>query len=223
MKLNIFCDFDGTLTVDNATDTILEAFAAPEYRHWDLLWKRGVIGGCERIERQTRLIRACRETLRLVSASLSIDNGIYEFAEACARTGSSLIIVSDGMDLVMEAVLKARGLAHLPHYSNRLGWRDERSPFLTFPFADSGCQAGCGVCQCKLLGRKPMDAPAVYIGNGLSACCVAQRVERLFAKGQLRDYCLERNIAHEPFTDLSQVARTIFQDVCPRKATSRGL
>jgi 2-hydroxy-3-keto-5-methylthiopentenyl-1-phosphate phosphatase len=218
VKLNIFCDFDGTITVDDATRTILEAFAAPEHRQWDLLWERRLISGRERIERQTRLIRARRETLRLVAGHMAIDGGIHELEKACARTGSSLIIVSDGIDLVMEAVLKARGLAHLPHYSNRLSWQDERSPFLTFPFADSGCQGGCGVCQCKLLDEKWLDAPAVYIGNCLSACCVAGRVERLFAKGRLREYCRQKSIHHESFTDLSQVAQALFKDIHPEES-----
>ena len=227
MKLNIFCDFDGTITVDDPTHTILEAFASPEHRQWDLLWERSLISGRERIERQTRLIRARRETLRLVAGHMAIDGGIHELEKACVTTGSSLIIVSDGIDLVMEAVLKARGLAHLPHYSNRLDWQNERSPFLTFPFADSGCQGGCGVCRCKLLDEKWLDAPAVYIGNDLSACCVARRVERLFAKGRLREYCRQKNINHESFADLSGVARALFNDIyreeSKRNCTSSSL
>lgn len=217
MKLNIFCAFDGTVTVDNADDTILETFASPEYRQWDLLWERGLIGGCERIERQARLIRARRESLRLVAASVAIDDGIYALENACARSGSSLTIVSDGIDLVMEAVLKARGLEHIPHYSNRLDWHDERTPYLTFPFADSGCRGGCGVCQCKLLDETVVGNPTVYIGNGLSGSCVARRVERLFAKDRLRDYCRQENIDHEPFADLTEVARALFAEICPRE------
>ena len=213
VKLNIFCDFDGTVTVDNADDIILETFASPEYRQWDRLWERGLIDSCERIEQQTSLIRARRESLRLVAASVAIDSGIHELENACRISGSSLTIVSDGIDLVMEAVLKAQELAHIPHYSNRLDWHDERTPSLTFPFADSACRGGCGVCQCKLLEETDVSGPSVYIGNGLSGCCVARRAERLFAKGRLRDYCRQQNINHEPFANLTEVARALFDGI----------
>jgi 2,3-diketo-5-methylthio-1-phosphopentane phosphatase len=225
VKFNIFCNFDGTITVDDATNTILEAFALPEYRDWERLWERGIITGRECMDRQTRLIRARPESLRLVAACLSIDSGIYELEKVCARTGSSLVIVSDGMDILMEAVLRARGLGHLPHYSNKLLWQNDRSLYLMFPFADPDCQGGCGVCKCKLLGEKSQDAPAVYIGNGLSDCCVAWRAERLFAKGRLREYCVKESISHEGFADLSEVTRALFDTVGveePRKNRVSG-
>lgn len=210
MPFSIFCDFDRTITIEDATNTILETFASSEYRDWNALWQQDMITGRECIERQTRLIRARPESLRLVAASLSIDSGIYELEDCCARAGASLVIVSDGLDVVMDSVLKARGLAHITHYSNKLFWANERSPSLEFPFADSGCEGGCGVCRCRLVNEKSRGIPAVYIGNGLSDRCVAGRVERLFAKGRLREYCLQKNIKHQPFTGLSDVAQALF-------------
>ena len=210
MKFNIFCDFDGVITTDDATNAVLEAFASPEYRDWYGLRERGLVTARECIERQARLIRARPESLRLVAASLAIDSGIYEIERGCEITGASLVIISDGFDVVMDAVLKARRLAHLRHYSNKLCYQDARSLSVRFPFADAACQAGCGVCKCKIVNEKSRDVPAVYIGDGVSNRCVAGRAERLFAKGGLREYCLQNRVNHEPFADLSEVAQALF-------------
>ena len=119
MKLNIFCDFDGTITEMDTTDAILEAFASPEYRDWEVLWEQGLISGRECMERQTRLIRAHPQMLRVFCQRLPVDVGIYEIENACLRTGSSLMIVSDEVGFWMEAVLTARGLGHMRHRADR--------------------------------------------------------------------------------------------------------
>jgi 2-hydroxy-3-keto-5-methylthiopentenyl-1-phosphate phosphatase len=210
MKLDIFCDFDGTITQLDTTDVVLETFALPVYRKWELLWEQGEITGRECMERQTRLIHASPETLKLVCKHIVVDPGIYELESACRKNGSSLTIVSDGIDLLMEAVLQPNGLAHIPHYSNALAWDKQSRPFLRFPFRDPNCRGGCGVCKCKLLDHARQGARTVYIGDGLSDSCVAQRAERVFAKNRLREYCLSNGLSHEPFADLSEVVRVLF-------------
>jgi len=222
VKLNIFCDFDGTITEVDTTDAILEAFALPEYRDWELLWEQGLITGRECMERQTRLINAHPQTLRLFCKHLPVDVGIYELENACLRTGSSLMIVSDGIDLSMDAVLKTCGLGHIPHCSNRLRWDSGRRPFLTFPFGNPNCRGGCGVCKCKILDETRRDTPAVYIGDGLSDSCVVHRADRVFAKNRLREYCLQNEISHEPFAKLSEVARAL-DDVYPEELVRDSL
>jgi hypothetical protein len=117
-----FLRFDGTVTLRDTTDAALEAFALPEYREWERMWEEGRITGRECMERQTRLMNACPEMLRSLCNRIPIDDGIYDLESECIRSGSLLVIVSDGIDLLMEEVLTTRGLKHLPHYSNRLDW-----------------------------------------------------------------------------------------------------
>ena len=222
MKMKVFCDFDGTITLRDTTDAVLEAFASPEYRQWEVMWEKGLISGRECMERQTRLIKACPEMLRSLCRRIPIDAGIYALESASIRTESLLVIVSDGIDFLMEEVLNIRGLKHLPHYSNRLGWDKARMPFLTFPYGDSNCRGGCGLCKCHLLKLDGFGAaPTVYIGDGLSDICAVHRADRVFAKDRLREYCRRNHIVHEPFATLSDVAVALSRETSPNEFIRR--
>ncbi|MBI3610157.1 MAG: MtnX-like HAD-IB family phosphatase [Nitrospirae bacterium] len=212
VKKTVFCDFDGTITQDDTTDAVLESFALPEYRVWEHKWEEGLITARECMEQQARLIRCSPETLRSFLAHAWIDPGIYVLERECVRNGASLVIVSDGIDFLMEEVLRARGLDHVPHYSNRLNWDQDGRPFLTFPYGGPDCEGGCGVCKCRLLeqGRLP-EVRTVYIGDGLSDRCVVHRADQVFAKNRLREYCLAKGIIHDSFETLTEVALSLFQ------------
>ncbi len=209
--MNVFCDFDGTITLQDTTDVALEAFASPEYMEWERKWEDGVITGRECMERQTRLIKADSDMLRSLCNRIPIDAGIYELEIGCLNNGALLVIVSDGIDLLMEEVLKIRGLSHLPHHSNHLAWYGNRYPLLSFPHADSNCRGGCGVCKCRLIEQARFGAtPTVYIGDGLSDTCAINCADRVFAKSRLRDYCLKNGIVHDSFETLTEVALSLF-------------
>lgn len=207
--INVFCDFDGTITWQDTTDAVLEAFAEPEFRGWERKWEEGFITATECMERQARLIRAEPNLLRAFLSHITIDPGFYMLQRGCFKTGASLVIVSDGIDFLMEEVLRVRGLERVPHYSNHLSWNDQGSPFLSFPYQDPDCDGGCGVCKCRLL-KQHGPAYNIYIGDGLSDRCIAHRADRLFAKKRLQDYCRREGIAYEPFETLSEVALALF-------------
>ncbi|HUK55767.1 MAG TPA: MtnX-like HAD-IB family phosphatase [Nitrospiria bacterium] len=211
MKIKIFCDFDGTITRQDTTDAVLETFARPEYKDWERKWEEGTLSARECMRQQTRLIQAGPETLRSFLIRQPIDPGIHVLKKECVKNGASLVIVSDGIDFLMKAVLRVNGLDHLPHYSNRLHWEEDGRPTLTFPYGDAVCQGGCGVCKCRLLeqdGRQ--EFLTVYIGDGLSDRCVVHRADRVFAKKRLRAYCMAKGIVHDSFETLTEVARALF-------------
>ena len=51
MSLILSCDFDGTLTLNDTVDAILEAFAEPEWTEVEAEWAAGRIGSrdCNKI------------------------------------------------------------------------------------------------------------------------------------------------------------------------------
>jgi len=42
--MRIFCDFDGTISIQDATDLILSRFASPDWERIEEEWKQGAIG-----------------------------------------------------------------------------------------------------------------------------------------------------------------------------------
>lgn len=207
----VYCDFDGTITLIDVTDAVLRAFARPTWVEWEARWVRGEITARECLSRQVELIQADRDTLVRFAAALPIDEGIIALAHRCAEHGVPLVIVSDGIDLLIEAVLRRHGLLHLPVFSNRMRWDARGVPSLSFPFAAQRCDSGAGTCKCALTCRAAVPpARSVYIGDGRSDHCVSSKVRRLFAKGALRRWCDLQGLAHEPFEKLAEVAERLF-------------
>ncbi|HZR45260.1 MAG TPA: MtnX-like HAD-IB family phosphatase [Candidatus Manganitrophaceae bacterium] len=220
----VFCDFDGTITFEDTTDAVLEMFALPAYKEWEEKWEEGKITAQECMAQQVRLLRVSPEALRAFLKEIPIDPGIYALEEQCLAYGAPLTIVSDGIDFLMEEILSLKRLSHIPHYSNRLRWDSKGRLSLAFPYADSSCKGGCGVCKCRLLtDRRPKEVETIYIGDGLSDCCVVHQADRVFAKKKLRDHCLKEGIAHDRFETLTDVARTLFrEDLMPSRISGQN-
>jgi 2,3-diketo-5-methylthio-1-phosphopentane phosphatase len=207
----VFCDFDGTITSVDATDAVLEAFALPAWREWERRWVKGEITSQECLSQQVALIQADRETLVRFAADLPIDEGIIALDRECIKYGVPLTIVSDGIDLLVEAVLRRHGLLHLQVFSNHLRWDDNRRPTLSFPFSEKACASGAGTCKCSLtLPADPRSSRPVYIGDGRSDQCVSEKMQTVFAKGMLRDWCERTGIPCIPFETLAEVAERLF-------------
>ena len=208
----VLCDFDGTITKTDVTDAVLEAFALPAFREWERRWERGEITGRECLSRQVELIQADRATLVRFAADLPIDEGIVTLDQRCAEHGIPLIIVSDGLDLLIEAVLRRRGLSHIPAISNRLVWNGNGSPSLSFPFASPDCLIGAGTCKCAVATSGGFSLKeTVYIGDGRSDRCVSTVAQQVFAKGRLQEWCDLQGVDCEPFETLTDVTERLFR------------
>ncbi|MEO8327224.1 MAG: MtnX-like HAD-IB family phosphatase [Nitrospirota bacterium] len=210
-RTEVFCDFDGTITRHDATDAVLETFALPAWREWEQRWVRGEISSQECLSRQVALIRADRQTLIRFAADLPIDEGFFALERQCAEYDIPLTIISDGLDLVIEAILRRHGLLHIPVFSNHLCWDSFGLPFLTFPFSMPECKSRSGTCKCAL--TQLLDSTSshiIYIGDGQSDRCVSNKVQTLFAKGTLQTWCQNQMIPFRSFDTLTDVAELIF-------------
>lgn len=209
-ETEVFCDFDGTITLVDATDAVLETFALPAWREWEQRWVSGEITSQQCLSRQVELIRADRDTLIQFAADLPIDEGILALDRRCTEQNIPLTIVSDGLDLIVEAVLRRHGLLHIPVFSNHLRWDERGIPSLSFPFAVEECESGAGTCKCAVtLPCDRSSSRTVYIGDGRSDQCVSAKMQILFAKGTLRKWCENQGITHRPFETLTDVAERI--------------
>jgi len=208
-SLEVFCDFDGTITEVDATDAVLNQFARPQWREWETLWQADEISGRECLAQQLALIRATpRELLEFVN-QLPLDPGILMLAHCCAERRVPLTVVSDGLNLIVKAVLNRLGLPELPFYANRVRWKKDGSLSLRFPYGAPNCKNGA--CKCRLVARGGEDGiRTVYIGNGRSDFCVCRHVDTVYAKGDLIPWCQREGIPFRAFQSLTDVSAHLF-------------
>ena len=204
----VFCDFDGTISIQDATDLILSRFASPDWERIEEEWKQGAIGSAECMQRQVALIRATKRQLDAALDEIDIDPSFPAFASFCRSRGIPLTIVSDGVDYFIHRILARHGLAQLPVTANHLticGLNGHTRYYLASPFSEATCASAAGMCKCRSVGLA--SGMRVYVGDGRSDFCVAAKPDLLFAKGHLAAFCERQNIPFMPYREFADVAR----------------
>jgi 2,3-diketo-5-methylthio-1-phosphopentane phosphatase len=196
-RWNILCDFDGTISVEDVTDSLLDRFAPPAWQVLERNWRAGKIGSAECMAGQVALLDASRAEIDAHLAELRIDPAFPQFVEAVAAAGCTLRVVSDGLDLAIRAILARYRLDHLPVLANRLVQAGPRQWRLETPFADPHCRVGSGHCKCASAVREHNRHHRVLlVGDGASDFCAAGEADFVFAKHRLIEHCRQADIPH---------------------------
>src|SRR2546425_1052833 len=211
-KAILFLDFDGTITRRDAVDAILETYADPEWLAFEAEWRAGRMGSRDCLQSQMALVRATRKQLDALLDEIEIDKGLVVLLEMCAAYDIPAHIVSDGFDYCIRRIL-ARASRRVPallrggrvcaarlDLCGRL-WRTE------FPYFQQTCGHGCATCKPAVMRLlNSTNAPAIFVGDGLSDRYVVESADLVFAKDQLADHCREHSIEHTSYGDLRDVA-----------------
>lgn len=142
---------------------------------------------------------------------MEIEPTFIKFSNWCRRNGVGLKIVSDGIDRVINHLLKRIGISGANVWANHLLENEDGSLELTFPHAPQVQGCGSGVCKCKILGMGINRPLKVVIGDGQSDFCWAQEADMVFAKTKLMAYCQANNIPYVAFEDFTSI-RAVLQD-----------
>jgi len=202
-------DFDGTLSLRDSVDALLERHAPAEWHAIEAEWAQGRITAQECMRQQIRMITGNEEqlerffeTIRLDSTFLPFLNYVQKFAQVA--------IVSDGISRAIHTALESAGFPGIPVFANRLSFLHGKWE-LDFPNSDVHCAVGSGVCKCAV-ARNLSGAsaqPVVLIGDGRSDMCLAGQVDYVFAKESLARYCEAEAIPFTEFLSFSDVLVSI--------------
>lgn len=195
------CDFDGTISLSDVTDTLLERFGQPGWECLEEDWENGKIGSRECMQGQVALLDMSAEQLEQHLKTIEIDPQFPKFVSEVSRLGWPIHIVSDGLDWSIRSILARYDLAHLPIFANRLVQQGERQWRLETPWFQSGCEKASANCKCQLLYKQQQQQQVLYIGDGNSDFCVSAKADMVLAKSRLIHYCVQQNIPHQSITN----------------------
>ncbi|MGD0694560.1 MAG: MtnX-like HAD-IB family phosphatase [Terriglobia bacterium] len=225
----IVCDFDGTITQEDATDLVLAQLAHPSWREVEQEWALGLIGSRECLERQVALVDSSATELNALVDSVTVDPHFSSFHSFVRRKKMPFYVVSDGFDLIIRRVLKNAGLNGPLHngkhlFSSRLKIRGRRlEP--SFPYSGPPCGHDCATCKVEIIRRvRGNGRLVVFIGDGLSDQFAARAADVVFAKRQLFAHCRANGIPCRPFetfADLQADLATLLESVTPDEAPVR--
>lgn len=198
----ILCDFDGTISVEDITDSLLVRFARPGWEEIEQAWKHGEIGSRECMARQVELLDVSRDELDAHLDEMPIDRSFATFAAAVRAAGVPMTVLSDGLDYSIRRILGRHGLADLPVVANRLLPVGERGWRLEFPHSTPDCRSGN--CKCASAGGAHAQRRRVLvIGDGTSDFCVSGEADLVFAKHRLIEHCRAAGIPYVPITSFA--------------------
>lgn len=210
----VFCDFDGTISLADVTDTILARFADPSWREIESLWRDGVIGSQECLARQLALVRATKEELNSLIDEAPVDPGFAGFVRYVRKRRVPFAVTSDGLDIVIRRVLARSGFHSGPRngihfFSASARWRRGRLT-VSFPHAAASCTHGCATCKPAILeGQRGDHWPVIYVGDGFSDRHAVKQADFVFARQPLLDLCRESGIPSSPLETFADVTRAL--------------
>ena len=210
------CDFDGTISIDDVTDTLLQRFGRPGWQALEDAWEAGEIGSRECMKGQIALLDMSAAELDAHLDQLTIDTHFAAFVAAAHSRSMPVQVVSDGIDYAIRRILGAHGLGSLPVLANHLVQTGERSWHLQSPHASAACLRASGNCKCERLAeQQAVYGKVLFVGDGSSDFCVSGRADFVLAKARLITYCQNQGIAHAPFDGFAEAMVLIEEVTAP--------
>jgi len=202
----ILCDFDGTISKQDVTDTLLEKFASPEWEEIETAWREGLINSHECMSEQYALVRASQTELDAFLKTIKIDPHFKDFLDYCRTEKHPLTVISDGFDYYIDRIFDNHGIKDIEIFSNHLEFKGG-SIVTEFPHTNEECNT-CGNCKTTIFHTfKTPENKIVYIGDGWSDRCIAHESDVIFAKHKLITYCHERGLDYTPYTTFADILK----------------
>lgn len=220
-------DFDGTLSVGDTVDAMLERFADSRWQDLEADWLNGKITAIDCMQQQLDLVRADQITLENFFRGIQLDASFIPFHKYISQF-SKVAIVSDGLDHAIDVATRNAAIPLMPIYANKLHFKPN-GVSISYPLRNPDCKAGNGVCKCQIADKLSEDVggPVVLIGDGKSDYCLAKHADIVFAKGKLITHCEQENIPFRRFKTFAEILEVVKQwepaKKLPRNVTSQHL
>lgn len=204
-KTLVQCDFDGTITEEDVSFMMLDAFADGDWRKLFQDYEEGKISvGCFNTEAFT-MVKADRASLlEAVMDRVKIRPGFPELVECCRRKDYRFTIVSNGLDFYIAEILKSIGLVDIEVHSAKTIFKPEG--LVVQYIGPDGILLDSDFKLAYVDLFLEVDYYIVYVGNGNSDFEPASKCHNIFATGALLERCRETNTACHAFTHLYEVA-----------------
>ncbi|MFI5370193.1 MAG: HAD-IB family phosphatase [Candidatus Eisenbacteria bacterium] len=209
MPTAFLCDFDGTVSPRDIGAGLVRAYTTGREREVESLlerWSAGGMGHRELTEAECALLTVHEHEALGFALGHALDPAFAPFVAEAAARGDAVMVVSEGFDFYVNALLEREGLGGLERAANHLGFAADGRVHPDFPFHDPACP-GCGNCK----GRHVRDWRSrgyrtVLVGDGMSDRCGARAADHVLARGALLAWCRREGIAARPFQDFRDVA-----------------
>ena len=202
----IQCDFDGTITEEDVSFALLDAFAQDDWREWLEQYRQNKIPVGEFNTRAFAMVKATRaELLKVARDKVRLRTGLRELVSYCRRRGFRLVIVSNGLDFYITTILKDAGLGNIEVHAAKTRFHHSGLKVQYIGPDNTPLLHDFKGSYTRVFLKQ--DHQLVYVGNGPSDIAPAAYAHRVFARDGMLDGCREIGLECTPFNDLNDVVR----------------
>ena len=202
----IQCDFDGTITEEDVSFMLLDAFAQGDWRKIFQEYRENKISVGEFNTRAFGMVKATRkELVEITRSKAELRDGLYELVNYCRGRGFRFVVVSNGLDFYIKSILKAADLGDIEVYAART--RFYSNGLKVQYIAPDGTPLMSDFKEAYVRAFLKQGYRVAYVGNGPSDIAPAALAHHIFARDGLLDGCREINLECTPFADLNDIVR----------------
>jgi len=206
VKTLVQCDFDNTIAEFDVSFMLLDAFADGDWRPILQEYREHRIPVGVFSQRTFAMIKADEKTMvdyLFTGDRVSIRPGFEELLKACSEKGFEFIIVSNGLEFYINAVLEHIGVRGIKVFAAQTDFSPDGLK-ITYINPD-GQQVVDKFKQSYVEQHLRQDYRVVYIGDGYSDIAPASLADQVFARDDLLAHYRENNLGCTPFNDLNDV------------------
>ncbi|MBI4286530.1 MAG: MtnX-like HAD-IB family phosphatase [Chloroflexi bacterium] len=206
MKTLLQCDFDGTITEEDISFLILDAFANSSWRQLLAEYRAGQISVGRFNAAAFGVVRADRKTLvDFVRRGVRLKSGFCDLVSYCQERGFRFVITSNGLDFYIETILEDAGVRNIEVMAARTIFKPGGLAVQYIGPDGKELQDSFKEAYTRMFLEEGYRV--IYIGNGLSDVPAAKLAHHVFAREDLLAHCEEYQLACIRFEDLNDVRR----------------
>jgi 2-hydroxy-3-keto-5-methylthiopentenyl-1-phosphate phosphatase len=208
MKTAVQLDFDGTVTEEDVSFLLLDAYIGPRWREYLKDYTSGRVPVGVFNKRVFGMMKADEKTMTdlvLNSDRVKIRPGLREYVDYCSRKGIRNVIVSNGLVFYIKAILKKLGLDGFEVYAARSRFYPGGMEVAYIGPDGTEMEVGFKEAYTRLLKNDGYDV--IYVGNGASDIYSARQASHVFAVDELLQRCRREKVPCLPFNDFYDIVK----------------
>lgn len=209
-KRIVFCDFDGTITVNDNIIAIIKHFNPDG---WEKIAEQTISQELTIKDGVGQLFHLLPASMKKEVVDFSISNarirdGFASFLSYCKEQQIEFYVTSGGIDFFVYPILEPFGIPNDHIYCNGSDFSGERIEILWPNPCDDHCSNDCGMCKTTIMRRFPADQyERIIIGDSVTDFEGAKLADVVFSRSHLTVKCQELGLPHyeyETFHDIIQ-------------------
>ena len=206
MKTLVQCDFDGTITEVDASFLILEEFARGDWHQVLQEHREHKISVGQFNARAFAMVRVEQKILlRTIMRKVRLRAGFSELVDYCSKRDFRLVIVSNGLDFYIQALLDYYGLGEVEWHAAKTCFKVGNMEVQYI--GPDGKLLEDAFKEAYIQLFLTQNYKVIYVGNGDSDIAPAKQAQHVFAREELLSYYQRNGLNCKPFEDFTKIIK----------------